>query len=197
MSAAASEPPRQTLRTRLIHHLDALTHIAPLVEDWLDNNPTQATALARLTGAIARGENIYDRRHMGGHLTASAILASPDRTQVFLVHIRALDRWLAPGGHVDPGEMPQEAAHRELLEETGLVAHPAVSTLTDIDVHTIPARPSRNEGEHPHFDFRYLMTGNPEQSGDIDRQEIISGCWKPVEAIKQDYPRVYAVLRRS
>jgi 8-oxo-dGTP pyrophosphatase MutT (NUDIX family) len=29
-------------------------------------------------------------------------------------------RWCLPGGHVDPGEEPEAAAHRELLEETGL-----------------------------------------------------------------------------
>jgi 8-oxo-dGTP diphosphatase len=29
-------------------------------------------------------------------------------------------RWCLPGGHIDPGEEPEAAAHRELLEETGL-----------------------------------------------------------------------------
>ncbi len=30
------------------------------------------------------------------------------------------DKWLGPGGHIDPGEDINEAAHREVLEETGL-----------------------------------------------------------------------------
>jgi 8-oxo-dGTP diphosphatase len=29
-------------------------------------------------------------------------------------------RWSLPGGHVEPGEQAEAAAHRELLEETGL-----------------------------------------------------------------------------
>ena len=28
--------------------------------------------------------------------------------------------WLPPGGHIDPGELPEEAALREVREETGL-----------------------------------------------------------------------------
>jgi 8-oxo-dGTP pyrophosphatase MutT (NUDIX family) len=42
------------------------------------------------------------------------------RGRVLLHWHRRLARWLPPGGHVDPGELPDEAAVRETREETGL-----------------------------------------------------------------------------
>jgi 8-oxo-dGTP pyrophosphatase MutT (NUDIX family) len=49
-----------------------------------------------------------------------------DRQGRFLMQHRSADApvspnlWGFPGGHVEPGEQPLDAAHRELLEETGL-----------------------------------------------------------------------------
>jgi 8-oxo-dGTP diphosphatase len=53
-------------------------------------------------------------------------------THVLLVHHRRRG-WVPPGGKVDPGETPREAAGRELFEETGvraqLVGTPAAVTV--------------------------------------------------------------------
>jgi 8-oxo-dGTP pyrophosphatase MutT (NUDIX family) len=42
------------------------------------------------------------------------------RGRVLLLYHRKLGLWLPPGGHVEPGELPDEAAVREVLEETGV-----------------------------------------------------------------------------
>lgn len=42
--------------------------------------------------------------------------------RVLLIKHKRLGLWLAPGGHVDEGETPEQAALRELREETGLEA---------------------------------------------------------------------------
>jgi 8-oxo-dGTP pyrophosphatase MutT (NUDIX family) len=40
--------------------------------------------------------------------------------KVLLLWHRKLSMWLPPGGHIDPNELPDEAAVREVKEETGL-----------------------------------------------------------------------------
>jgi 8-oxo-dGTP pyrophosphatase MutT (NUDIX family) len=95
------------------------------------------------------------------HVTGSGIVVGP-RGVVLLEHKR-LGIWLQPGGHIDPGETPWEAALRECREETGLEVRFAgplddggAPELIHVDVH------AGGRG-HTHLDLRYLIDG-----GDAD-----------------------------
>ncbi len=55
--------------------------------------------------------------------------------KLLLVKHRKLGIWLAPGGHLDPEELPHMGAEREVFEETGILARA-------FDVH--PLLPSTN-----------------------------------------------------
>ena len=92
-----------------------------------------------------------------GHVTASAIVLSPNGTQVLLVHHERLGRWLQPGGHLEPSDATIGAtARRELREETGLAVPADVDgVLVAVDVHQIPA--ARGEPEHWHHDLMFYF----------------------------------------
>lgn len=47
------------------------------------------------------------------------VIAARYKNQWILVRHRDRQTWEIPGGHIEPGELPENAARRELYEETG------------------------------------------------------------------------------
>ncbi len=107
-------------------------------------------SLTRLLDALDTLPRPFDEHAAPVHLTGSAVVVG-QRGTVLHLHKR-LQKWMQPGGHVDPGESPSQAARREASEETGLVlAHPAGGPrLLHVDVHEAA-------GGHEHLDLRYLL----------------------------------------
>ncbi len=87
------------------------------------------------------------------HITGSAFIVGP-RGIVLLRH-RRLGIWVQPGGHVDAGETPWDAARREAIEETGLPVRflGTQPELAHVDVHP-------GGRGHTHLDLRYLFTAD-------------------------------------
>jgi 8-oxo-dGTP pyrophosphatase MutT (NUDIX family) len=62
----------------------------------------------------------------GQHRETARVLLLDGQNRVFLLQthfdpeVQLPPRWLTPGGGIDPGETPRQAAARELFEETGL-----------------------------------------------------------------------------
>jgi len=88
-----------------------------------------------------------------GHITCTALVLHPDNGSVLFMHHHRLNRWLLPGGHVEPTDSSlSAAAAREAQEETriqlDLLSQPR---LAGIDVHGIP--PKRDEPFHLHHDL--------------------------------------------
>jgi ADP-ribose pyrophosphatase YjhB (NUDIX family) len=72
---------------------------------------------------------------------------------VLLIDHKKLDKWLPAGGHIEANESPEDAARREVREETGLeIEFLPMNTLTTAwgVQHNII-----KEG-HEHFDIIYL-----------------------------------------
>jgi 8-oxo-dGTP pyrophosphatase MutT (NUDIX family) len=106
----------------------------------------------------------FSRDHFTpGHITCTGLVLAPDGERVLLVHHRRLDRWLLPGGHVEPEDAEiGDAARREVIEETGvaLLANPA-PPLCGVDVHGIPA--NGREPYHLHHDLLFHFRAQSEE----------------------------------
>jgi 8-oxo-dGTP pyrophosphatase MutT (NUDIX family)/ribosomal protein S18 acetylase RimI-like enzyme len=127
------------------------------------------------------------------HVTASAIVvADPpgsSRHGVVLHRHKRLGLWLQPGGHIDPGELPWDAARREAQEETGLaVTLVAGSALAHVDVHPGPRR-------HRHLDLRYVVSAPPDPPNPPaeESQDVAWFAWR--DAIGGADPGLEGVLR--
>ncbi len=110
----------------------------------------EATSRRRILVELDRLERPLDRTAGPVHVTGSAVLAG--RRGTVLHRHKRLGLWLQPGGHLDPGETPAEAARREAVEETGLDARHVEGgpLLVHVDVH------GAADG-HVHLDLRYLL----------------------------------------
>ena len=110
----------------------------------------EAESARRFLSELDRLTRPWDEDADPVHVTASAIVVGTRGT--VLHRHRRLGRWMQPGGHVDDGELPAEAARREVHEETGLPsAHPPGGPLlVHVDVHDAAKG-------HTHLDLRYLL----------------------------------------
>lgn len=126
------------------------------------------------------------------HLTASAIVTD-EFGRVLLVFHKASQLWVFPGGHVEPDETLSEAAHREVLEETGVngwftskswglsiprtIAHPLPIDVREFVAPAKPERPGKPaEPQHHHIDHLFQMAA---ESSDLkpERTEVEEAGW--------------------
>lgn len=167
-------------RSELIERLQAYPHFFA----------EERSAIPRFMELLQSGD-AYERLHMPGHITGSAWIVDPGRTQTLLVHHAKLNKWVQPGGHADGDENILAVALREAEEETGLKALTVVPDFFDIDIHTIPARP--DIGQHDHYDVRFLFEADAAQPIVVS-EESHDVRWVALADLEQ-FTRERSVLR--
>lgn len=126
-------------------------HVARLRTQLQDHTPREAREERSLQRTLAMLDWLprpLDETADPTHVTASAVVLGGDG-RVLLHRHKRLGIWLQPGGHVDPGESPEQAALREVAEETGIEGTLAGRVL-HVDVHEGPRA-------HVHLDVRWLV----------------------------------------
>lgn len=155
----------EMLRTLLTGHVPA--------------DAAEAQHLMQMEEAIEALASPLSRAQPGAHFTASAVVVTPEGDRVAMLHHRKLERWLQPGGHVEPedGGDLLLAAMRESREETGCEVgpHPLAPLPLDVDAHVIPAR--RDEAEHTHLDVRFLLVATSAEALSHDPLESSAIHW--------------------
>ncbi len=158
--------------------------VASLVGAVLTHQPMdEREVLSRsiIVAELDRLDRPFDEGADLTHVTASAIIVGA--RGVVLHRHRRLRRWMQPGGHVETGEWPSDAALRESVEETGIpVGHPTAGpTLAHVDVH-------RAARDHVHLDLRYLVLGSdvPPVPGPGESQEVAWFSWEAAFDIADD-----------
>ena len=119
----------------------------------------ESSSVARIRDFLERSPAALSRENPEGHITASAVVATPGLPAFLLVRHRKLERWLQPGGHLEPSdESVFAAALREAHEETEIESFgfPIGDRILDVDVHAIPAW--GKDPAHFHHDIRHLFT---------------------------------------
>jgi 8-oxo-dGTP pyrophosphatase MutT (NUDIX family) len=111
------------------------------------------------------------------HATASVFLFARQDAgwRIGLIHHPRLQRWMLPGGHLEPDENPAQAALREVREETGAAARlvttnkflPAacgaeVPVPLWIAEQHVPAEP-RHPHPHIHVDHLYVAVARDDE----------------------------------
>jgi 8-oxo-dGTP pyrophosphatase MutT (NUDIX family) len=116
------------------------------------------------------------------HLVSYCVVVDELRRSLLLVrHRGALGLLLPPGGHVEVGEDPWEAAARECSEELGIGAVPLPATGTRPFFVTV----TTTVGVSPHQDCSlwFAVTSTPDMVKHFDVAEFDAIMWMTVEEV--------------
>jgi 8-oxo-dGTP pyrophosphatase MutT (NUDIX family) len=127
------------------------------------------------------GPALLTRQAAPSHLTASAIVLTPDARRTCLVLHGRIGRWVQPGGHLEDGDTcVHEAAAREVAEETGLGGEllPVPVTLSR---HLAPCRPGVVDW---HLDIQLVLVTPPDTPTVSEESRDVA--WFGVDELPQD-----------
>lgn len=137
----------------------------------------------RVLKFLQEESNLFGRDSKAGHITCSSWVLDYERTHALLVYHRHLNRWIQPGGHIEPYETPQQGALREAMEESGISGLKLLDQrLFHINIMNFPA--GKDGPSHLHFDLRYLIQA-PKEAILSAPKEVGGAKWIPLNRLEE------------
>lgn len=116
--------------------------------------------------------------NMNKELCASIFVIDPETKRILLVKHREFKKWVQPGGHLEHNETPEEAAMREVFEETNIKVKILGEHFPREDdfIRPLGIQCNRKEG-YVQVDILYfgIPSGNTEPY--VDDEETIAAKW--------------------
>ena len=135
---------------------------------------------------------VEETKNLKKHFVATGFITNKNHSKMLLLYHKKLGKWAAPGGHIEPTESPEEAAKREVYEETGLMpkiispsqVNLSSSTSTEEQILTpyavlyelIPDTPKEGAA-HIHIDFIYLFESDEAETITEQEEEVKNVGW--------------------
>ncbi len=162
------------------------------LQAWVPPTPRDLALRDRFVDHLRSRPDGLSRDSFPDHLTAGALVLTPQADFVLLNHHRKADAWLAFGGHAEPQDTSLVGvARREAIEESGLVDLVLDPVPLNLDEHAVDFCSER--GTVHHLDVRFVATasrdGAPEAS-----EESLDVRWWPVDALPQTFDDMYRLI---
>lgn len=153
----SAEGGREGSDTANVTDADRALHadVTRVLTAWGPPHPCQAAVREGFLGFLAARPDAVRRACAPGHITASAVVLTPDRRQVLLTLHPRVGRWVQLGGHCERSDATLAgAALREATEESGIGGLRIDPVPVHLDVHPVTCSlgvPTR------HFDVRFRV----------------------------------------
>ena len=137
-----------------------LTSVLKTYHPW---NRQEEQDIAEILRRLEQGEELYTRDNAAAHLTVSAWVVTPDRTQVLLAYHHIYDSWAWLGGHADGERDLLAVALREVREESGIPATPVSEDIFSVEILPVSGHEKRGEylPSHLHLNVTFLLEADP------------------------------------